>query len=90
MAEIRKHNPRVRGKLDEALAKALGESVRPVTPGGKPDPTAADELASAAEPARPAFTAVPTTGVGWTAFTGKPTVLAKHVNDDDDDEDEDD
>ena len=91
MAEIRKHNPRLRGKLDEALAKALGEDVRPVAPGAKPDPGTEDAPPDqAAEPARPAFTAVPTTGAGWTTFTGKPSVLAKPPAEDDEDDDWDD
>lgn len=41
MAEVRKVTPGRGGIIAAAVEKALGESVRPITPGGSPDPSAA-------------------------------------------------
>ncbi|MGO4957549.1 hypothetical protein ACTQ49_09820 [Luteococcus sp. Sow4_B9] len=38
MAEIRKHRPTAGSPIAQALEKALGASVRPVTPGAPPQP----------------------------------------------------
>lgn len=42
MAETRKHQPVVRDDLDRAIKAALGEGVRPTTPGGDPFAPASD------------------------------------------------
>ncbi|HHV20684.1 MAG TPA: hypothetical protein GXZ30_03975 [Propionibacterium sp.] len=39
MAEVRKVTPGRGGHIAEAVAKAIGESVRPIAPGGSPDPS---------------------------------------------------
>lgn len=39
MAEVRKVTPGRGGFIAAAVEKAIGESVRPVTPGGRPDPS---------------------------------------------------
>ncbi len=53
MAETRKYRPS--GSLvGDAVRAALGESVRPVTPGGRPDPT--DETAKTEPESSPAVT----------------------------------
>ncbi|WP_425307930.1 hypothetical protein AADG42_03975 [Ammonicoccus fulvus] len=41
MAEVRKFSPGKGGHIAEAIAKAMGESVRPITPGGPPAPSPA-------------------------------------------------
>ena len=38
MAEIRKFKPGAGGEIAQALAKAMGEGVRPATPGAAPEP----------------------------------------------------
>ncbi|WP_203568025.1 hypothetical protein [Aestuariimicrobium ganziense] len=43
MAEIRKFTPAAGGTIAQALAKAMGETVRPVTPGAPPKPGPEDE-----------------------------------------------
>lgn len=39
MAEVRKVSPGRGGLIAAAVEKAIGESVRPITPGGSPDPS---------------------------------------------------
>ncbi|WP_432560085.1 hypothetical protein [Granulicoccus sp. GXG6511] len=39
MAEVRKVTPGRGGLIAAAVEKAMGESVRPITPGGSPDPS---------------------------------------------------
>lgn len=39
MAEVRKVSPGRGGPIAAAVEKAIGESVRPITPGGSPDPS---------------------------------------------------
>lgn len=39
MAEVRKFKPGAGSQIAEAVAKAMGESVRPITPGAPPEPT---------------------------------------------------
>jgi hypothetical protein len=39
MAEVRKVRPGKGGHIAQAIAKAMGETVRPITPGGSPDPS---------------------------------------------------
>lgn len=46
MAEVRKVRPGKGGHIAQAIAKAMGESVRPITPGGSPDPSKASETVS--------------------------------------------
>lgn len=46
MAEIRKHKPKVAGAIDQAIWTALGEDVKPVTPGRR----AVDEPGQDVEP----------------------------------------
>ena len=38
MAEVRKFKPGAGSQIAEAVAKAMGESVRPITPGAPPEP----------------------------------------------------
>ena len=57
MAEIRKFNPAAPGTIGEALRRAMGDSVRPVTAGSKPS----DEANSAAEPPAARWYSVTTT-----------------------------
>lgn len=53
MAETRKHNQQVRDDLDRALLAALGEQVRPFTPGSDPFAPQGDVAASTDEEPRP-------------------------------------
>lgn len=46
MAEVRKVKPGRGGHIAQAIAKAMGESIRPITPGGSPDPSKTREAAS--------------------------------------------
>lgn len=46
MAEIRKHNP-AHNAISDAIAKAMGEPVRPVTPGASPRRSKTDSPAAA-------------------------------------------
>lgn len=43
MAEVRKVRPGKGGHIAQAIAKAMGESARPITPGGSPDPSKASD-----------------------------------------------
>lgn len=43
MAEVRKFRQGNGGHIAQAIARALGESVRPITPGGSPDPSKTNE-----------------------------------------------
>lgn len=38
MAEVRKFKPGQGNQISEAIARAMGESVRPATPGASPEP----------------------------------------------------
>lgn len=47
MAEVRKFRPGQGGHIAQAIAKAIGEPVRPITPGGSPDPSRTKEASPA-------------------------------------------
>ena len=45
MAEVRKFRTRRGGHIAQAIAQALGESARPITPGASPDPSKTNDSA---------------------------------------------
>lgn len=63
MAEVRKFNPAKGGSIAEQVAKAMGESVRPTTPGAPP------AKKQPVKPAAPTYDIFTTT---TSAFTVKP------------------
>ncbi len=56
MAEIRKHNPAQGNAIAEALKAAMGEPVRPATPGAQPAVAPAADPPPAARPSWVSFT----------------------------------
>ncbi|MDN5570334.1 MAG: hypothetical protein L0G22_03595 [Propionibacteriaceae bacterium] len=66
MAETRKHQQVARDELDRAIHAALGDDIRPFTPGE--DPFSAGEDAAGDEELRPGYLP-PTSALGSFAFT---------------------
>lgn len=84
MAEIRKHRPG-QSAVAEAIEKAMGAAVKPVTPGAPSQP---GRPSAAGVPQPPSFGAVPGAG-SWVPITPDAVpVVPKHVEDDEDLEDE--
>ncbi|MGJ6981229.1 hypothetical protein ACSDQ9_11980 [Aestuariimicrobium soli] len=89
MAEIRKFSPGTGGAIAQALAKAMGESVRPTTPGAPPELGPAHDEAVTA-PVKPAPTSAASfvVGAGQT-FTVSASAVASartHATPDDQDD----
>lgn len=71
MAEIRKHTPSKGGDIAQALAKALGEPVRPVAPGAGDKPAPKKPRTPAAGGPRVTSTAI------WDPFLGTQPKVAR-------------
>ncbi|MEL4357229.1 MULTISPECIES: hypothetical protein [unclassified Luteococcus] len=80
MAEIRKHKPSAGSPVAQALEKALGASVRPVTPGAPPQPNAPKQ-APTTKP--PTITSATAAAGGWVSIKpGQAPKVAKQPDED--------
>ncbi|WP_420175659.1 hypothetical protein [Luteococcus sp. OSA5] len=83
MAEIRKHRPSAGSPIAQALEKALGASVRPVTPGAPPQPNAPGQGPTVTPPKATGIAGATTT-TGWVPINPAQAPKVTRADDEDD------